>query len=674
MRQLFNGFRFVAAGCVAVTMMGAAPIAANEQVDPTTTGSIADNPTAGPAEGSSQFRNALDMLAQGHRADAYRLARGFPDPVERRTVQWAAVYFGGGDVDYDSVRRFAQDAPHFATASLYKTRLEQALVDADPEHREAISLLGGQMPNTIEAQILLARSYVRDGQVERAAGIARDIWVTNFLSRDQEDMVRSRLGNLLTPADHWKRAVHLLMHDRIRGANRMSEHFNAAQQSLIDARAAVARRESNAQTMIDRVAPGYRDHPVFHFTRGQFARRSGNFAGAVELLNMAKGDLPDAAEWWYERRYIARELLERGDARSAYSAVAPYQHGPEGRVVDAYFHAGWIALEFLGDAQSAANHFEKMKSLSTIGSSISQSNYWLGRAYDALGDDQRADAAYRQAAAHHTYYYGLLSRYRLGQEDVPIRPLPAADSMVPRFEARELVKAVRLLGANDRQRLAEPLITRLIYDVEEPAEMLLTARLAQDVGAHQLAILMADVANGKGVALDLFNYPRDGIPNGVKLAEIDLAAVYAVARQESHFDIDAVSHAGARGIMQLMPATAKETAGRLGVGYSPSRLVSDAGYNALLGSTYLDIQVGRYDGSLVLGAAAYNAGAGNVNKWIEAFGNPMDGNVDPVVWIEQIPFTETRNYVQRVVANYMFYKARLGGEQLTVAEVLRRIG
>ncbi len=185
---------------------------------------------------------------------------------------------------------------------------------------------------------------------------------------------------------------------------------------------------------------------------------------------------------------------------------------------------------------------------------------------------------------------------------------------------------------------------------------------------------MASVADRKGIALDLFNYPRDGIPQNARLASVDLAAVYAVARQESLFDVDAISRVGARGVMQLMPATAKETADFIGVSYSPSRLLTDAGYNALLGSTYLSRQLTRFDGSLIMAAAAYNGGGGNVNKWIRTFGNPTSSSVDPVVWIEQIPFEETRKYVQRVLANYMLYRERLGHADITIAQALRRIG
>ena len=640
--------------------------------DQTITGSV--NSPVSNNTGSPRFTSALKLIGEGRYADAYQMARGFSNSIERRTVQWAAIYYGNGEIDARAVLRFATDAPDYATPRTYKLRLEQFLTRADPGFREVIELLGGAMPLTIDAQIALAKAYLRDGQRERGMRIARQVWTGNFLTREQESQVRNTFSSGFTRQDHWARTIHLLMNDRARGAERIMSFLSPAQKSLAVARIAVARKASNAGRLLDRVDPAYRDHPLFYFSRGQLARRSGRLVAAVSLLNKARGPLPDSAQWWYERRHLARKLLEAREYRAAYQAAAGYDSGPDGRVVDANFHAGWIALSFLNDPNTAIPHFQRMRSLSTLASTITKSNYWLGRALGKAGDRTGAQAAFRKAAQYHTTYYGQLSRYRLGVTSIDLRPLPAWRGAQPAFDARALVRSVRLLKANGHSNWAEKLLGRLIYKVSTPAEMLLTARLAQEINAHNLAILMADVANRKGVALDLFNYPQDGIPNNSRLANINRAAVYAIARQESRFDVDAVSRSGARGLMQLMPATARETAHLLGVSYSISRLTSDAAYNAFLGSSYLARQLSRFDGSLIMAAAAYNAGGGNVNKWIRAFGNPTNPSVDPVVWIEQIPFVETRKYVQRVLANYLFYRERLGLSNVNIAQALRRIG
>ncbi len=642
-------------------------------IDSIIVGAIDPSIPTGEARGSRAFRSALSLINAQKYAEAYAQARGFANALERRTIQWAAIYFGKGEIDYNSVLRFAADAPKFASARLYKTRIEQALAKANAGKDVVIARLGGKMPITIDGQIILAKAYIADGQRARAARIARQIWTSNFLKPEQEAITLKAFSPLLRREDHWKRAVYLLMNNQARSAQRILSFLSPAQKSLALARIAVSRGQSNAASLLERVDPAYRDHPLFQFSRAQLARRNGNLAGALMFLERAKADLPSPSLWWYERRTLARKFLVAGDPKNAYRTVTGYKNGPEGRMVDAYFHAGWIALSFLNDPKSAAVNFEKMRAISTLADTIAQSNYWLGRTYSALGDQQKANQAFTRAAEHHMSYYGQLARYRLGLTDVEMRALPAWQNSVPGFDALPLVRAVRLLAANGKPKMAEPLVSRLVYQVTDAGEMLLTARLAQSINAHQLAILMADVANRKDVALDLFNYPRDGIPSGVRLAKVDRAAIYAIARQESRFDVDAVSYSGALGVMQLMPATAEETAGMLKIGYSAQRLTTDVAYNALLGSTYLGRQLARFNGSLVLAAAAYNAGGGNVNKWIASFGNPSDANVDPVVWIELIPFVQTRKYVQRVVANYMFYRARFGGSEPNIARVLRRI-
>jgi soluble lytic murein transglycosylase len=365
-------------------------------------------------------------------------------------------------------------------------------------------------------------------------------------------------------------------------------------------------------------------------------------------------------------------LLLKGDAKLAYQAAATYTSGPEGRLVEARFHAGWIALAFLNEPKLAKPQFEKMLTLSTLPDSITQGNYWLGRTLLALNDHEGAVAAFTKAARYGTSYYGLLSRGALGRKGAELRPMPAWQGAQAAFDTVDVVRAVKLLAANGQGELAVPLLRRYASHIKDGAKLLLAARLAQTIDAHYLAIEIADMADQRGAPLDLFNYPMDPLPSTMKLADVDKAAIYAIARQESKFRVDAVSRSGARGLMQLMPATARETAKRMGLPYNADRLLTDGSYNALLGSTYLAGQLRHFDGSLALAAAGYNAGAGNAAKWVAAFGDPRADNVDPVVWVELIPIEETRRYVQRVLSNYVIYRARLGSE-VTMEQALRRI-
>lgn len=631
-------------------------------------------PQAMPADlGSDAFDSALALVEDGKFTEAYDAARGLSNNVERRTVQWAAIYYGNGKIPYDSLKAFEADAPDFVNASVFKTRAEQALIKADAPGATLISVLGGAMPNTLDAQIALANAYAGAGKSERAAALARDIWVNDYLDPKTEQKVLGKLGNLLTAKDHWARAEHLMMNDRASAVERLFKFMTPGQKSLAVARNAVSRNDKDAKDLLDKVDPAYKTNPIYYFSRAERARQFELWDDAIAYLNKGKATDPDAANWWYERRTLIRQLLSAGDAKRAYKAAADYTSGPEGRLVEARFHAGWIALSFLHEPQVAIKHFAAEAKLSTLADSVTQANYWLGRAKTAAGDAKGAKAAYEAAASYGTIYYGLLARAELGMKSVELRPMPSTSDVEATFNSRELVQAINLLVADKQNDMAAALLRLLAQtQIKTGGEFVLAARLAQTVDAHNLAIAIADIADKRGVPLDLFSFPKDGLPT-TKLADIDMAAIYAITRTESRFQSDAISSSGARGLMQLMPATAKETAKKIGVSYSSSKLTSDPEYNTQLGSSYLATQLDTYNGSLLLAAAAYNAGGGNANKWISAYGDPRADNVDPVVWVELIPFQETRKYVQRVLGNYLVYRARLGGSSISPLDALHSI-
>jgi soluble lytic murein transglycosylase len=651
---------------------------ANANADQLATGAIAAAPEPDPAQpmpaqlGSAGFVEALGLIEDKDYAGAFEAARALTKPVERRTVEWASIYYGGGAIAPQQMKAFEAEAPDYVDDRVFKTRLEQALIKAKASSAQIIKYLGGAMPNTIDAQIKLAAAYVADGQTKRGAAIARAIWVEQFLDKATEARMLANFGDMLTADDHWTRAMHLMMHDRATATERLFKFLTPAQKSLAVARNAVSRNAKNAKALLDAVDPAYKSNPIYYFSRAQRARQFELWDDAIAYLNKGKATDPDSAEWWYERRTLTRQLLSLGDPKRAYQAAAGYSDGPEGRVVEARFHSGWIALSFLDDPASAATHFARMAEFSTLPDSVTQANYWLGRALAKAGKVEEAKAAFAIAANYPTVYYGLLARQELGLKPVELRSMPAWQDSEAAFDQNEAVQAVRLLAANGEQEKASALLRTLANRLETGGEFVLAARLAQSIDAHNLAIAIADIADKRGMPLDLFSFPKDGIP-ATRVAALDAAAIYAVARQESRFQVNAVSSAGARGLMQLMPGTAKETAGKLGLSYSANRLTTDPLYNTRLGAFYLDNQLERYDGSLLLAAAAYNAGPGNANKWIAAFGDPRSSKVDPVVWVELIPFQETRNYVKRVFGNYIVYRARLGYDDRDVSKVMHSI-
>jgi soluble lytic murein transglycosylase len=649
-----------------------APVPA-PSIDTIITGSInpaASTPVATEG-GSAPFRAILDLVATGKTAAAFQAAKTLSNELERRVAEWAAIFYGNGSVPYDAVQHFMAEAPDFVSGAVFKTRIEQSLLKADAPGDLLIKTIGGSTPNTLSAQIALAQAYIAAGQKDRAAAIARAIWAGD-LDAGSEAKVLAALGDLLSNKDHWRRAEHLMMADQSSAVERLIKFMTPAQKSLALARIAVSRNRGDAKALLDKVDASMKTNPIYYFSRAERAHQARLWDDAIAYLNKGQANDPDAEDWWYERRNVIHDLLAAGDAQRAFRVAADYVSGPEGRLVEARFHAGWIALSFLHDPKIAVKQFEAMAKLSTLPDSVTQANYWLGRARAAAGDAVGAKAAYQTAASHGTIYYGLLSRAALGMQAVELRSLPDADGSESTFQSRELVKAIGLLMADGHNDMAGVLLRNLAPSLKSGGELVLAARLAQKIDAHHLAISIADIADKRGVPLDVFSFPKDGLPTA-KLADIDIAAIYAITRTESRFQVNAVSSSGAKGLMQLMPATAKETAKKIGVAYSPKKLTSDPEYNALLGSSYLASQLQSYDGSLLLAAAAYNAGAGNANKWIALFGDPRLANVDPVLWVELIPFQETRRYVQRVLGNYLVYRARLGLDAIDPVAALHSI-
>jgi soluble lytic murein transglycosylase len=642
-------------------------------VDPVTTASIPAAPAPQPIEvkASPDFGKALKALNDGKIQDALDLAKELDSTVERHTIEWAAIHFNAGALPYRSVKRFMNEAPQFAASELFQTRLEQSLAREQLPAAQMLETLGAE-PDTLEAQIALAKAYLAEGEKDKAGALAQQIWTENFLSTQQEQRILATFGTLLDRDAHWKRAMHLMMHDRAKGSQRLMRFLTDAQDSLVVARAAVSRNDKDAKAKLDDVDPSMQTNPVFIFSRVQRALQFELWDSAAEWLSKAPDEVPDAAEWWYERRTLVRKLVDLGQYELAFEVADGYRNGPEARMVEAHFHAGWIALAFLDDAAAAKRHFAEMTKHTTLPDSIGQANYWLGRANSKLGDEVAAKAAYEAAARYSTVFYGQLALAELGNAGVEIRPLPDARDSATLFQGNPVVQAVRLLASSGEKSMAMALLRQYSEGLEHGGEFMLAAQLAQDIGATQLSIAIAAMADKNGTPLDALGFPHSALPQEARLAA-DRAAVFAIARQESMFQIDAVSSVGARGLMQLMPGTAKEVADQVGVDYSPDRLVSDPQYNALLGSTYLDKQLDRYDGSLVLAAAAYNAGPGNANKWIKAYGDPRDSDVDPVVWVERIPFQETRTYVKRVLGNYLVYRAQLGGPDMSIKQALRTI-
>ncbi len=390
-------------------------------------------------------------------------------------------------------------------------------------------------------------------------------------------------------------------------------------------------------------------------------------AEATRLMVTAPRDAmsrQDTDQWWRERRVLARELLDLGDINTAYQIVRDAA-APADEYYRAEFHfmAGWIALRFLNDPTAALTHFAHVDDGSTNPIVLARAGYWRGRAAHAAGRVQEARTYYETASRNSTAYYGQLARAKLGLGDLMLREPPEPG---PAHRARilslDVVRAAEKLYSIGERDLALRFVTALAESSADVTALVALAEITARYEDAQTMLLIGKTALARGLALDPYAFPMLGVPHYRAIGPgVEPGIVYSVVRTESGFDPHDVSPANAVGLMQVTPEAGRDTASRFGVAYDWNRLVCDPVYNTQMGAAELAGLLRDYRGSYLLVFAGYNAGRGRVEKWIEQYGDPRDPRVDPIDWVERIPFAETRNYVQRVLENLQVYRVRFGG-------------
>ncbi len=670
-RKLLQGqtsrFAFLAASLALTSAMIGASAAGESADDPNIT-----NPQASPmpdagviaAQGRTiPLKRGLDALRNGDVAGARRVRdRLPPTSLYRHILAWAIAMDGGRDIPSIDIAAAAVSLPNWPGAAAMRRNSERAFYREKPDPLTVISVFGPSRPQTLDGVILLARAHVQLGQTKDAAAVLSPYWRTAKLEAQEEQRILTEFGAMLTGQDHRLRMERMLYAERIAAAERAAKLADA--QPLVEAWAAVIRDEKKAPDLLKAVPEEMRSAGFF-FAESKYLRKKKKYLEAAQVMLKAPVDrdsLVDPDAWWLERRVLSRELIDLGDMKLAYRIAAAHAAESPVEAADAEFHAGWYALRGLNDAKAGAEHFARIADVAAGPLSLSRAYYWLGRAVEA-GAPGEARSWYEKAAAYGTTFYGQLAAERIGGHTLNVAvPEPSALDR-DRFERNEVVKAIRLLERCNYQAMADTLYRALAQDLDDPSQLALLAGMAESRGNHYLALRIGKIAVGRGLDIGGLSHPVGAIPGDADISASGKALAYAIARQESEFNAAAVSHAGARGLLQLLPGTAKSVAKKAGLAYSPERLTTDPGYNATLGAAFLGEQLGRFDGSYVLTFAGYNAGPGRARDWMRRYGDPRGQNVDEVVdWIERIPFAETRAYVQRVMENYQVYKMRLSGQ------------
>ncbi|MBV8060613.1 MAG: lytic transglycosylase domain-containing protein [Alphaproteobacteria bacterium] len=620
---------------------------------------------------TQNYRRAFSLLDAGRVEEAAHFAEHGHDPSLNKVLMGYYMAQPGNDVPFGELLTFITQNPDWPNLKGIIAIAEQKIPgNATPQ--QIVNWFNAHPPQTIMGFYRYADALGANNMGDKLREVIRNRWVDGDFSIEEQAAFLARFGNYLTEAEYADRLNKLLWRDQFTEARRMFPLVSETTRAVAEARLALMGHTGSASSILSRVPSDARDDAGLIFEQLRWAVRNNQDADAEDILLSPPADLGKPEAWWEQRQIIIRRAIERHDfARAFRLAVLHGQTEPK-QVAQAEFLAGWLALRFLNEPQAALEHFQALYDASSTPISRARGAYWLGRTYEALGNRSEAEQAYENAAAMNITFYGQLAATRLQANPViratpePTIPVAARNAYLMQDNIRAIEK-LNDMGERDRARL---FFHAAMEAAHRRADFALLTEIAYRLERPDLAIEAAKNANQKNMLMTAGGFPV--LEN--KLPEPpEPAFTHALIRQESMFNADAASGAGAKGLMQLMPSTAKSVARKMDIRYRPNQL-GDPNYNLRLGTRFVQDQIESFDGSYVLALAGYNAGPHRVREWMSQIGDPRSGNVDPVDWIELIPIAETRNYVQRIIENLQVYRARLNGGQapLLILKDLKR--
>lgn len=578
---------------------------------------------------------------------------------------------GPGTTSFADYARFLVAYPGWPGESALRRSAERAM-RAGENPATVLAFFRAAPPASANGFARLAEAHAAQGRAAEALAAARAAWSASGLEAMDEIALYQRFGGSFTSADHDRRVDRLLIDRDVTNAARLLPSTSAARRAAFAARIAMQQRSPDVETLYNAVIGQVTTDAGLMQDRVRYLRAAGWQPAARQLLARPHQfvHLPvDPGRWLELKRIVAEEAAAERQFALAFEiarqvddalpAGSPLTSQPL-QVRDEYTNLTWLAgtlaLRALNRPANAVTLFDKYSQGGRSLQVMTKGAYWAGRAAAQAGQLQVATNHFNRAAAHPDLFYGQLAHERLGRAV----PAPKGDPQMlvtpaqrQAFAVKPLVRAVRLLGAQNRRDEQALFVRALSENLGNDSERLLATELSAQLARQDLAVWTARSSRNAGQPF----YFRAAFPTlNVSTSEEYLWSIaHGITRQESSFDRGAVSHAGARGLMQLMPGTAQEQSGKLGMAYDFGRLTGDPAYNVMLGSTYFRRLLDQWDGNYVLAVASYNAGAGNVRRWVNRFGDPRRPGADIVTWIEDIPFDETRGYVQRVLENTVVY-------------------
>jgi len=611
------------------------------------------------------IKDAVALARRGKIAEATELEKGIGDPAGRKLVEWFILRHPETSTSFSRYAAFISANPDWPSIALLRKRAEGALwqdrsSDLARDAAQIREFTGGQ-PTTTKGKFAVARMLLAEGDRDGAAQLAREAWRSDEFSETTEADAYQAFGELLTRDDHRARMDKRIGAKDLAAARRAAQRLGSDELAIVKACGAVRGKDDKAKDALDDVATEARRDLGYTLCRIQWLIGQNKIDEAAQATIAAAPDTmaqQDTDQWWRERRTLARKLLDQGKFQTAYDVIRPAAlPASEAYRADYHFMCGWIALRYLNNPAAARSHFADIDEGSTNPIVLARANYWRGRVAEAVGEKAEMELSYAAAARYPTAYYGQLARAKLGIGVGELKlPVTSAESAAI---ADERVRAADMLYEIGERDVMLYFAADLAEQISDTSVLRALGELTQRRNDARSMLQLGKSALARGLELAHYAFPTIGIPPHSPIApDIGRTMTYSVARTESAFDQKDKSSASAVGLMQVTPEAGRDTARRFGVSYDWDKLVSDPVYNTQMGAAELSALVSEYKGSEIMIFAGYNAGRGRVRDWVKAYGDPRDPNIDPVDWVERIPFSETRNYVQRVMENMQVYRMR----------------
>ncbi len=587
------------------------------------------------------------------------------DKVARKIIIWRWLIAADGVSSKKDLENFFQSSTTWPKINKVKAKIESKKVTNDI--KKTLDWFQENPPITPIAKIKLSEILIKNNFIEEGNWLLKETWVNNSFSYSEEKYILKSYKNIITNSENTKRLENLIWKRQWSSANRQLKRVSSDIKQFSIAKIKLSRRRGNVDQAIKNVPKSLINEESLIYERVKWRRKARLEKPSLELLLSYHGEYSYPKKWWKEINYHTRKQLSYKNYKLATKILEQYNLSSKDYLSEAQWLAGWLSLTFNKDYKSAYKYFSKMFLEVKTPISKARASYWAGKASEEIGNKEDLKIWYDRAAAYPATFYGQLALKKLNRElFLPSQNTEFDQDEFKKFKENELVRALILLLQVENRKLSRIFAMHLVDQANNTKDILMLSKILKDFNQVSFSIFVGKKAIYNNIYIPSLNFPVPSteLMNLInKNTEIPLPVTLAITRQESAFDVKAKSRAGARGLMQLMPRTARITAKKNNYKYKRIYLTSRPAYNVRIGSFYFKEMLDKFNGSYVLALAAYNAGPSRVNRWLKIYGDPRKNEIDPVTWMELIPISETRNYVQRVIEGIYMYRMLVKNEK-----------